>query len=157
MTKNRTWAALLAAAFLIVATYTGMTAHQVLAYASLAERTPALKVAWQVKTRSADRFVLEADFVYTVAGREFSGRTPFTARFYRSPEAADAAVAENRTKVWLVWYDPADPQHASLTRVFPYKSLFYSVILWGLLIYFTGLGYYVKKMHTKSPSERNSS
>jgi hypothetical protein len=145
MHKNLSWLAFLAVIALIVVWFSAATTYDLYSYYIVNTQTFPTKVEWSIKGKSSDRYILSAKYQYRIKNTLFEGETAFHAMTYKSPRAAEIKLAEHKKQEWAVWYSARNPENSTLLKLFPYKSCAYAVILWGLLLYFVWLGFYVGK------------
>ena len=112
-------------------------------YSSLNASTSIQEIKWTVEQLHEDRFVLKADYTFTVKDQQFSGETLFTNDVFWNPWTAQDALKVYDQKDWTVWYSGGNPQYSSLQKNFPLKECISAGVLWILMLYFFGLGYYV--------------
>jgi len=145
MFQNKIWLAFVAVVTATVLWFTFRAFTELYYYQALSYQAPAETTEWSVKTLYDDRFVLRANFTFFIEGKLHHGTTVFSSSTFRNPWAAEQALAKYSNKKWNVWYSPDDFSRSTLQKSFPVKECFSAGILWALLIYFVGLGYYVKK------------
>jgi len=99
-----------------------------------------------VKELAADKYVIEAHFVYEVDSVYYQGATLLNAPVFLNRDAALQHVAKHwEEKAWGVWYDREKPSYASIQRLFPFKALFNAGLSLGILLYFIGLKNYMAR------------
>lgn len=128
--------ALLVTITLISFWFTGSAACKYYHYNKLNTRTYTTDISWSVIEVNDERFLLNAHYHYTLAGKTYEGHTTFSHLPYRNKEGADHAIKEYDAKRWPVWYDKMDNGHSSLEKRHPTKEVVYAVIMWGLVVYF---------------------
>ncbi len=100
-------------------------------------------IKWQVEQLNEDRWIIKADYRFKIKNKEYRGETLFKNDLYWNSWAAESALKVYSQKDWMVWYSSSNPQYSSLQKNFPLKECISTGILWIILIYFFGLGYYV--------------
>lgn len=150
MHKNQIWLTFLATTVLIVFWFSGMTGYELYNYVTLNSKTLPTEVNWLVQRESSDRYSLRASYKYQVKGDVYEGETTVNKKFFRSPKAAQKRSSQNSQKKWMIWYASYNPEHSTIQKIFPLKSCIYTAVMWGVLIYFIWLGFYVGqfKSHT---------
>lgn len=143
MHKNKIWIAFLVIVAMAVLWFSGRAAQQLYDYYTLTGEVQPKQIEWAVKRVFDDRHLLEASYAYQVDGTEYEGTTLFSEPIYRNAWVAEQGLKESATKTWVVSYTPKDPAQSTINREFPLKETLSAGVLWGLLLYFTGLGYYV--------------
>lgn len=145
MHKNRVWLGFLAMVIGAVGWYTIKTLYVLYLYSTLNASTTVDQIQWSVKQEKEDRFFVQAHYEFDVEKQKYSGETLFFNDVYWNSWAAEDAVKFYQNKEWQVWYSLNNPQHSSLQKNFPLKELISASVLWLLLVYFVGLGYYAAK------------
>lgn len=145
MHKNPLWLIFLGLIFIVTLFYTATTTQSAYDYLQLNMQTPSLKTEWKVKKLKSDLFILVASYHYQVQDKSYQGKTIFNQNRHRNSWAAEQKLAEFSNKQFSVWYNSKKPTRSTLQKVFPTKKVISTVILWALLLYFLGVGYYVSK------------
>jgi hypothetical protein len=78
----------------------------------------------------------------------YSGASVLTDEPFRNRWGAQEAITQYAAKEWRVWFDHKDPDYSSLQKKFPLKECVSAIFLWGLLLYFLWLGFYVAKFNS---------
>lgn len=102
-------------------------------------------MSWHVVEHGADSYTLEADYKFVVEGKSLSGSTDLTSDSYLNRATAESAIPNTSQRPWKVWYDSDNPDYSSLEKDFPIKYYIYTIMLWGILLYFLWLGFYITK------------
>jgi len=150
MHKNQIWLAFLSTTALVVLWFTAVSGYELYTFFALNSKTLPVKMEWTVKGRSSDRFYLSVEYQYRVKDDIYTGESGFESTTYRNTIAADKALNEQKDKTFPVWYATGHPGTSTINKLFPLKSLFYTAILWGLLLYFVWLGFYVGKFKAQT-------
>lgn len=150
MHKNYVWLCFLSLATGAVGWFTLKALYAVYLFVALDVSAPAENLKWKVAQLSEDQFVMKADYTFTRKEQKFSGETLFKNDVYWNPWAAEDALKVYSTKDWTAWYSSGNPQYSSLQKNFPLKECISAGVLWILLLYFFGLGYYVVTRNLKS-------
>jgi hypothetical protein len=143
MHKNYVWLGFLAMIVGAVGWLTIKALYLFYLYYSLNAEGPVENLKWSVEQLSEDRFALKADYIFPVKDQKYTGSTLFNNDIFWNPWTADEALKVYAQKSWTVWYSSSAPQYSSLQKNFPIKEWASAGILWVLLLYFFGLGYYV--------------
>ncbi|MGM0440234.1 MAG: DUF3592 domain-containing protein [Chlamydiota bacterium] len=146
MYKNPVWVIFLTVMSLVAVAFMGFAGYKILKYRSYSTCALPTSVEWSVKAISHSKYLVKADFDYIVEGQKYHGKTVLRNKIFINPSAAEQALEEYRGQCWTVWYNPRKPQQATINRRFPLKVTIYAGILGLMLIYFIGLGIYVKKL-----------
>jgi len=145
MHKNVVWQAFLTLISAIALWYTIAALYSYYSYSHLKIQIPASHVEWHIIEKSEEHYLLEASYEIEFKTKFYAGSTRFADEPYRNQWAAEQAIKEYRGKKWKVWFDPQNPQYSSLQKNFPLKESVSAIFLWGLILYFLWLGFYVKK------------
>ncbi len=142
MHKNIYWLFFLAVLGLCVLYYTMAAYSKIYNYTRLKASAPAKTVQGKLQVLSADEDAVWLTYDFTAGkvvakGKQEIGVLPNT-------PAAERAMEDYLKKDWIVWYDPADLTFSSLKKEFPLKELISALLLWGIYLYFVGVGIYVK-------------
>lgn len=143
MHKNFIWLCFLSLITGGVGWITIKALYLVYLYMSLNTEAPAENLQWSVEQLSEDQFVTKANYNFKVKDQPYSGETLFKGDVYWNPSAAEDALKVYAQKDWSVWYSSRNPRYSSLQKNFPFKECISALVLWILLLYFFGLGYYV--------------
>lgn len=143
MHKNFIWLCFLSLIAGGVGWFTIKTLYMVYLYTSLNVAVPPDHLKWKVEQLSEDRFVPRADYSFNVKDKQYLGETLFENDMYWNQWTADEALKVYAQKDWIVWFSDHNPQYSSLQKNFPLKECISVGVLWVLLLYFLGLGYYV--------------
>lgn len=112
-------------------------------YVRLRMQVPTTSIAWDVVENSSDNYTLKANYAYKVGNDTFTGSSPWDEAVYKNSWAAETQAKAYTSQPWKVWIDPTYPAHSALQKNFPLKQCVYSVVLWGIFLYFLSLGFYV--------------
>lgn len=155
MHQNRIWQAFLIIITLVVLWFSMMTLHKVYKYIKLSAHTPAQEVFWSIKEVSDERFLIEGHYTFLVNKKKIQGVSLLSDSLFRHSWAAEQAIPEYIKKEWMVWYSPRDLEYSSLQKNFPLKECISMVLLWGVLAYFIGLGYYIAGLNFYKKTDAN--
>lgn len=145
MHKNFVWLGFLSLITGAVGWFTLKTLYTIYLYTLLNVQVPAQDVTWSVEQLSSDQYVLKANYKYETKGEKQSGETLFKNDIFFNPWAAENSINVYASKDWVVWYSSYYPQYSSLQKNFPLKESISAIILWVIMFYFFGLGFYVAK------------
>ncbi len=149
MHKNFIWQAFLCFVLVVTLYYSGVAMYRYHIYTHLtAQATASNAIHWTVQQHANDDFFLQAEYIFKVGDKAYQGTTAWPNEHYLNRWAAEQAIADFSLQHQDVWYDPADPAYSSLQKDFPFKECLSAFVLWGLLLYFFWLGYYVAKFKT---------
>lgn len=144
MHNNLLWKAFLFVVLVYTLGYSAVAAYRYYEYARLTEKkTLTYPIVWDVFEKSDENYILISKYTYEVNGHLFHGEMPWSDEPYRNAWAAKKAIEAYKKQTFTVWYDPSHPDYSSLQKHPPLKECVYALILWGLLLYFVWLGYYV--------------
>jgi len=117
-------------------------------YIRLDASTKPKSIEWNVHAVSDEVYHIDAHYVFDWKGKEFSGETEFHHDPFRNAWAAEEGIKAYKKHPAYIWFSSSDPTYSSLQKNFPLKECLSAIVLWGLLLYFLGLKYYVNKMKT---------
>lgn len=148
MHKNILWQAFLAIVCIAVLWYTFIALYSYYSYSRLKTQSAISSITWDVEEKSEENYFLKAHYSFNFKDHSYSGSTAFTDEPYRNRWAAEQDVKGFSNKNGKVWFDPENPNHSSLQKHFPLKECISAAFLWGLLLYFLWLGFYVTRFKT---------
>jgi hypothetical protein len=151
MNANIYWRLFLGLIGVCVVGYTAMTLTDLYRYLVLSERTQVHPFEWSVKKRKSDDYRIHGHYTFSLQGQLYSGESAVEEEKFLNPWAAKQAIPRYQKRDWEVWYNPQSAHDSALQKYFPTKECISSVILWGILLYFIWLGYYVHQ-HGRSRS-----
>lgn len=145
MHKNFLWICFLSLITGAVGWFTLKTLYAVYLYALLTGETTPESIEWKINQLHEDQFILSADYHFNINQHKYLGQTSFKSDRYWNLWAAEDALKVYSQKEWPVWYAKSNPEISTLQKSFPLKECISVAILWILMFYFFGLGYYVAK------------
>ena len=145
MHKNGIWLALLTLVTFITLWFSWGAVRELLAYRKYSGATEATITDWSVVQLNEEAFGVRVAYTYRVDHHLYHGESLLTATKMRNPWAAEEAITQYEKQHWTAWYNPDNLGDATLTRVFPTKSLISALLLWLLTLYFFWLGGYVSR------------
>lgn len=114
--------------------FSGKALHGAWFYSRLSMVVPAQIHRWEVRKEGRHR--LWASYVYEVQGKLYTGETLFKDPAHLNALAAESDLKKWKEESWAAWVDPKVPSRSSLQRLFPWKSLIYALMSWGVSGYF---------------------
>lgn len=150
MHRNGLWLIFLSLFLVISGWFTFKAGRQVVGYLRCSEMIPAQIGQWGMEREGGAKFFLTAQYTYRFNGIEYAGRGRLSDRIYRNPWAAEVAIPGLEARSWSVWIDPSLPDQSLLVRNFPFKEISYALLLIGLFLYCSWIGY---KVGAGSPSQ----
>lgn len=145
MHRNRYWLIFLAILTCIVTWYCGNTLYRIYRYSQLTQTTLAEEVHWVVIPLSGDQYILKATYSYALQEKRYLGETSFNEDIFMNQWAAEQAIPKYAYRQWNVWFNPRYFSYSTLQKKFPTKECCSAAVLFLLLLYFVGLGFYVNK------------
>lgn len=112
-------------------------------YMRLSQTAPAQIESLSLLKEGEDNFAVVLDFSFDANHQKFFGKTALKKK-YPNQWAADKSLKDLQKQSWTVWYNPKNPNEATLEKIFPFKSSLSAIILLALFLYFLCLGLYVK-------------
>lgn len=144
MHRNPFWIVFLGLLMLGILGYTARTGFSVWQYLRLDKETSAQEIQWAVAAFSDEKFVPFARYRFHAYGKSYEGQTIWGESYLNQSTAQEAIIHLSKSPP-PVLFNASMPEISSLQKHFPLKALIYTLILWILGIYFSGLGYYVKQ------------
>lgn len=145
MQKTVVWIALLFLIFGIAIWFSAKTTRSVLDYLRLKEQVPVQIESWHIEEVKSGRFALFAQFSYAYKENAYQVKRS-VGPLYPNKWAAEQGKERWQERQLTVWVDPKNPQKTvSFVKKFPYKTTISTGILLVLLLYFIGLGCYVRR------------
>ena len=148
MHKNIIWQAFLLVILATCLWYSTIALYKYYTYSHLEAKTTVSSINWEIEEKSEENYLVKGIYSFEFRGHSFPGTSHMTDMIYRNKWAAEQAVKEFTQKKWKVWFDPQNPDHSSLQKNFPLKECITAIFLWGLLLYFLWLGFYVARFKT---------
>ncbi len=133
---------LLLSAFVLWWTYDAI--YLTFRYYALSASTTVVITEVNTIKKDEDDYRLEIEYLY-IAGENSYKKTQIMPSSYLNLFAVQKAIDELKNKNLPLYFNPRDPNQASLERVFPLKQCLYAIIMISILCYFIGLGYCIKK------------
>lgn len=131
---------------LAVAWLGGSAAVHVYNYSIYSEAAVSESMEWSIVQVGKDQYQIEGHYRFTVDGTAHDGISLLTETTYRNPWAADHRLQTlDGQGPWRVWHVKGDPARSTLQKSFPLKECVSAAVLFVLLLYFAGLGYYVAR------------
>ncbi|MEI8365335.1 MAG: hypothetical protein WCF65_02860 [Parachlamydiaceae bacterium] len=145
MHRNFLWQAFLGIVALATLWYSCIAAYRYYSYSRLDGHAETSTISWIIEEHATDTFTLKANYQFTANQAVHHGTTRYPDDNYLNQWAAEQAAKSNTKHPWTVWYDQSHPDTSSLQKNFPFKECLSAIILWGLLLYFLWLGFYVSR------------
>ena len=93
-------------------------------------------IAWTIRELSPSSYAFEAQYGYTISGRNYFGRSVLKTPTFPNRFAAESYENTLLKKRATVWFEEKDPSCSSLEKVFPKKSLIHSLLTLAVFVYF---------------------
>lgn len=113
-------------------------------YYTLSASTTIVITEIETVKKSDDDYRLEIEYLYIAGENSYKKRQMLPSK-HLNLFAVQKAIDELKNKNLPLYFNPRDPNQASLERVFPLKQSFYAIIMISILCYFIALGYHIKK------------
>lgn len=117
-------------------------------YFQLSKSVPATLEEWNVKENEKGIFSISVNYQFEWKGQSIQGVYDFKKPTYQNPHLANDHVKEWQEKSWTVWINPSKPTVVSLQKVFPMKEGIKLALCLAVLLYFTFLKGYVRRLNT---------
>lgn len=144
MNKQALWLGILGFVATLALYYTYQVAGPLYQYYTLDTQTPAQSVSFAVEKTNIDAYALKASYSFTYQGIDYAGTDELLEKYYPESKAYQAQD-EAEKAAWMVWLQASAPKNNALERLFPTKDFIYMLIVWGILIYFAILGFWLRK------------
>ncbi len=119
-------------------TYSGIAAFKYYEYWRISSSVEPSSLNWVVIKKNEESFYPATLYGYKNNNLDYTGKTLWSSRYLNEWTASEAI--ERLKKVRLnVWFDATEPEISTLERIFPLKSIVYSIILFFLFVYFAVL------------------
>lgn len=132
----RLWVTLLVLSATCALCFSSIAITGIWKYVFLSTKTVSEITKWQVREHSLSRFVLEADYRYTVQGVVYQGNTVFEAPQFLNRYSAENYITGLEATRWQVWYIESNPSYSSMEREFPKKKCLQAILTIGVFVYF---------------------
>lgn len=116
--------------------YSALLFHGIYNYYHLTKTAIATSVAWAPDISNEEEVYLQVNYKYIYSHKNYDGAMRKVGPYFRNEWGADREAKKRNKEEWVVWLDQDHPQNSTLIKTFPLKELAYSIILWGLTIYF---------------------
>lgn len=126
--------------------FSGSSLWKATQYLRLSSSISPQAISWSVEEKSDERYLLHGNYTFMVNGKQFHGEDTLQSPFFLNPWATEQAIKNKSFDQPLVWYSAGNPHYSSLQKKFPLKECLSALILWGLVMYFYGLDYYVARV-----------
>jgi hypothetical protein len=145
MHKNPLWLTFLGIVTLAMFWFAGKGLYHLYIYDTLSASTIVNVTDWSVKEVATDRYAPYAHYSFSVGEKEYKGEDALDYPIYRNAVSMERELPNLSLKSWKGWYNPADPSRSALQKHFPLRELISAALVFGLLLYFIWLGYYVNR------------
>lgn len=155
MHKNGLWFAFLGLVCLATIWFTAKTYFSLNEYFTLKQTVEISAIDWSYDSPSDEEFIPKGHYAFEYKGKKYEGIEHIEGAALRNKAAADEMVQYLSKRVFKVWFDPSNPNHSSLQKSFPSKECLSTALLWGVLLYLIGLGYYVGMQNRHGSARHN--
>lgn len=142
---NKYWLAFLGVLGICSFGYTGITFYRLYNYLILSAQAPARDFVWSTQEIGSENFAIRVEYTFDSKGKSVRTQSLFQPEKMINPWAAEQVIKKYQNRKMAIWYNPSHPNHSTLQKKFPIKECISTFLLWALLLYFVGLGYYVKQ------------
>lgn len=155
MHKNPFYLTFIGILVLVVFVYSGIALYKYHRYYSLNAEAIATIKNWSVLPKVKEfagwvyyeNYQVKGDYSFESGNKTYEGSTIFNEN-YRNTWAAEQEIKKYEQQKWDVWYQLGNERHSTLQKYYPLKECVSAVVLWGLLLYFMWLGFYVTHYRT---------
>lgn len=148
MQRNWIWAIFIVLIALFAFWFVIRAGQALLSYYQFSTKVAVVMEKWSVEEIKSDQFAVKATYSYEYSGKNYQGSDRAGA-LYPNPWAAENAQKQLARKTWGAWINPSHPERSVLEKRFPYKRVISSVVLLGILLYFSALGIFLRARHGK--------
>lgn len=120
-------------------------------YFQLSADTPVFLDQWNVKEEKSGKFSISVNYQFEWKGQPIHGVYDFKKPTCQNPYLANNYISEWKEKSWTVWLNPDKPTFVSLQKTFPTKKVINLALCLAVLLYFTFLKGYVRRMNALDP------
>lgn len=145
MKKNLIWQIFFSVLSIIVVIFTSLLSWDLYRYYQLKCHVSVEHMHAAVKKLGSNRFSIELDYLYQVNGHKYSCTNELKNLVYKNTWLAAQKARFLEEQGVQIWFDPKKPHLGVVGKSFPYKRLFSTGTLWGVLIYFWFLSRYIFK------------
>lgn len=100
---------------------------------------------WDVEQVGWSEYAIIAHYSYEFSGKRYENKIKFDKPYHLNLFAAQDEIKTLSKKAWKGWIDAKNPQFSSLQKSFPFLSVFYAVVILGIMIYFFSIYFYKNK------------
>ncbi len=145
MHQNNVWKGFLIFVALAALWFSVESLYKLYKYVRLDASTVSESIQWDIEEIGYDRFAPHGNYTFVVDGKPFTGESLLQETTYRNGWVVQEWIAKHSLEPVKIWYSTSDPTHSALQKTFPTKECLSTALLWGLFLYFVGIGYYVGK------------
>ena len=145
MKKKLIWPIFLSVVSITVVTFTSILSMDFYRYYQLKCAVPVEHIEASVHQLAVNRYCVELNYLYQVNNHKYSRSQRLNKIIYKNTWLASREAKKLEESPVRVWYNPHKPQLGTISKVFPYKRLFSTSILYAVFLYFCFLGRFVLK------------
>ncbi len=146
MNKKQLWITFLAGFALIAFWFSLQSGYQIYRWMTQSAKSSPTSINWKIEKKAEGRFILIADYTFSLNGKEINGRTAFPSMAYKNIQTAEYFLSKQMKTPVTIRYSSSQPKNSTINRFFPLKSCIYTAIVWSILFYFIWLGYYTARV-----------
>ncbi|GEM_PF-2434562 len=105
-------------------------------YTSSTATTTNQTISFKIRNNWLGIYFLNATYTYEVDGKTYTRRELLSEPQANSRQYLQKLEPELQEKSWTIWYNPHKPSQAFIEKYFPYREIFNSVVIVGLILYF---------------------
>ena len=145
MQRNLTWPIFLSIISVLVVVFTSLLSMDLYRYQKLTHSTALTEKDAAVRKFGDSQYKIEVDYAYEVQGSKYYCQELMKKKSYKNIWLANQAIDNFKENESLVWYSAREPHKGALSKAFPYRRLFSTLVLFGVFLYFCLLSRYMLK------------
>lgn len=149
MHSNRLWIFFLIIIGAVTFYFTLRGGSDLYHYYSLKEKTDLYQIHFEVESQKNGKYRAVASYQFLVSDQSYKKSKEQLPKLFRNSWSAHQWTKEINNKQLKVWYQKNNPNHSSLSKIFPLKSLLSASVMLLLMVYFIGIGYYISQASKK--------
>jgi hypothetical protein len=83
-----------------------------------------------------ERYESVVNYSFHLGGEVKEGFYHFKKPLFPNEAACRSSIEKFQEKAWQIYYNPYNPQIASLQKLFPFKALIHTILSFAVLLYF---------------------
>ena len=113
-----------------------MTMAALYSYFRLTAATEATIDHWKAVKKSSSSYPIRGSYHFEFQGKTYQGSSILSPPHNLNRPSAEKAIHNLGGKSCKIWFDPHNPNISSLEKMFPTKKIIYTLIAFGITLYF---------------------